>query len=498
MANVNKNAGAFIAPSEVLFAALEEETGALLALGRFDKDGSASCELPRLRLAVSTGFGQARVETTVPEGATETTLARVERGRLRVDPSAPADGISLEGTILRIGRETRLPPGNVETENLRLPLTLDGDLFRGVPNPSENFGAKEILQSTLLVGSSAFSLTLEPGEYVGAVLRPGGNVVCVARFSIRADAQSTLACPRSGASASAANSTLEESRPAGTSEALVDATFLPPRLLASAQFRQWMSNAGLTHTLLPDKPSELGTGGRSPSRLDFLYSPVRGANAGQSPAGPYSGWFGNFDSFTEVLRAQEARVLVAPELLEGERQISTFLQNTDQSILPLGGTGEEGLGGRTTPFLLATRFRFPLAGGFLPDASEILVTNGMDIEWTEPSLAEGLFPLRMPLQQRFRARVRIPPGYRPDYAEIYVNSKLYKRWYITRQEEDAWEVFLVDERIDLAQDFSIALGVWGQSFLPELIFGSSTTPALAFTRSYCIDANENGICEAMR
>lgn len=498
-------ASSFLTPSQLLFVVLEEETGALLALGRFAENGTASCALPRVRLAVSTGFGQARSETSVPEGATETTLAPVERGRLRIDPSALADRISLEGTLLRIGRETRALQGNSQTANLRLPLPLDGDLFKSIPNPSENFGAKEIFQSTILIGSSSFSLNLEPGDYVATLSRPGGALVCVARIAIRNDAQSLLTCPRPENSAESGQSNVFFGNPssaqgfsADTAEALVDATFFPPRLLASDQFRQWMTAAGLTHALLPDKPTDLNTASRTPSRLDYVFAPLPGPLADLGPSGPYSGWFGTIESFTEVLRSQEARVLLAPELLEGERKISTFLQNTDHTILPLGGMGEEGLGGRTTPFLLTTRFRFPRSQGFVPDASEILVSNGIDIEWTEPSLSEGAFPLRMPLQQRFRARVRIPPGYRPDYAELYVNSNLFKRWYIAREEVDSWETFLIDERIDLSEDFFIALSVWGQTFLPELTFGSSTTPALAFTRSYCIDANENGICEAMR
>ncbi len=483
-------------PEDLLFTVFEEESGSLVALGRFNSDGTARCDLPRTRLAISTGFGTARLEVAAEADATDIDVVVSRRGRLRVDPGAEGSIDSLEGHILRIGRKASVPALNARPEALRLPLSVEGDLFRVIPNPSENAGAKEILEATILVGASPFSLALEPGDYIAALVRPGEGTRCLVPVAIRADAQTTLACPKSPTPAPN-----EDSSRSRVAEALLDATFLPERFVASLQMRRWLAVAGLTHVLRAGKPGALSPEGRPPERLDVSFAPLPRAHNGLAPAraaGPFAGWFGGFSAFEEILRSQQARVLVAPEMLEAERLVGAFLQNTDQTVLPLGGTGEAGIEGRATPFLVTTRLRYPAGEGFSPEAAEVLVTNGVDIEWIDPAVSDGVFPLRMPLQQRFRARVRIPPGHRPEYAEIYVNSRLHKRWYVPRLDPTAWETFDVDERLDEAQDFYVAVAVWGQPFLPELVYGSSTMPPMAFTRSYCVDANENGLCEALR
>jgi hypothetical protein len=263
--------------SETLFAVFDEQGGILVAMGRLSAEGTADCDLPQKNLAVSTGFGLTRVEVAAPPDKSDILLPPLERGRLRVEPGAGPT--SLSGLVLRIGRELSAPRENEAPGTLRLPQGMDTDLFVSVPNPSENEGVSEMLQTTLLVGQSAFALSLEPGNYVATLARPGRGLHCVARFAIRQDAQSTLSCVPSvpageaNSDLSANNSTSAPVANSGIGEALVDATFFPPRYLLSAQLREWMISAGLTHALVLDKETDL-VGRRMASRADFSLTPL--------------------------------------------------------------------------------------------------------------------------------------------------------------------------------------------------------------------------------
>jgi hypothetical protein len=474
-----------------------------LAVGAFDSSGQSACEFPRTDFIVKAGLGKLQREFRVSAEQKQVPLVYPERGILKIEPG-DRSRLSL-GDMLRIGRASHL------NQPLATSLHLGGenfkpsgnDFFRPLSNLGENFGVKEVMQSSILVGETAFRISLEVGTYFVVTTRSHDSIPCVRRLEIRASEQTLLQCNKTESDAVLPfQSVAITGQPDGHKilDLAFDGTLLPEHITAHPQFRAWL--AARKNTLLPVfRANPLESENRSNWLVDEIKNvvllPLQAAT--QKNLGAQT----NFGPFPVRLQAREkgvegfsfARALSGSLMLFPQILGSRYFQSRDLEETLLAGTSERSLLAGVPLFSFFTRMRVEKGNNLSFSENDVLASNGALIDWIEPIPSLGTRPLRLPPQQRFRFRVWVPPFNKTEFVEIHVDGSLFRRYVLPRGDLGAPFEFFVDERIERTSDFEIGVFAWGPAFLPEFIFGAKEVFPVAISSKYCVDVNENGRCE---
>jgi hypothetical protein len=276
-----------------------------------------------------------------------------------------------------------------------------------------------------------------------------------------------------------------------------DGSFFPSKLMGNPSFRGWMSKTGLTRFIRAGRTVD-----NQQQQIQFLLQPLLQDFLGKSirkPEGPYIGDFRltqKKETDEKMGHANFARLLFAQQGLNIEAIAErVFLPALSQTI-PMAGTTERGFLEGVVPFTFRTTLRIENSQNFRTEGAESLVSNGAEILWIEPVPAMSGATLKLGQQQHVRVRLTVPPEDTTENFGMFINGEKYKTWAVDRMmDKRKFRTLEIDEKISLQSDFHIAFASWGKNYLPEFMFGIRQLPALAFTRNYCIDVNENGICD---
>ncbi len=426
-----------------VFALLRAPEKTLVGFGVFGSDGKARCSLSQGSYVASSGFGEARVETSFEvshkNGIAEKVRILIrETGRVVIVPGAE-QGI-LPGDMLRLGRAP-LRDSTILFPETSISKIIGFDLFRSVESASENLGVSEYLATTLFVGKSPVLIDLDEGSYRFAIFSKISGRQCLVDAEIRKDAAQYLRCPRSDLDETALS--LHRSR--------IDATYLNPETYQAYQ------NSGVL-ALQQSRFSTLQLSGEKTFSSGNIIFP---------------------------------RALDADGTSDPESACHSILETFDDAHRPVAGTGEKSLGNGATPFWVSTVSQFSLdTDERIVDANYFL-TNGTDIEFS--GVIDG--PLWPPLsQQRVRAILRIPLGNPTSVVSIIVNGKELRKLAIPRTEN--WDAtrFVIDQTLMFREDFRMAICAWGNIPLPEFITGTKGAIPLLVTRPVCVDVDGDGRC----
>ena len=474
------------------------------AIGFWDDDGLASCSLPVGRWLVSTGFGEARTHksfTTTVQSESRVSIRQFPRSRITI--RAGKDTGIQYGDLMRIGRLHAMQPAPQSAEQLpEVSILVQDDLLRPVLNPSENQGVREYLFTSLLIQRPEFSLQLDPGEYVIGLWRNGSIHRCSTRLEIHPNENAILACdpnmlaerlPQQKNSTSLDADGIEEN----LKTLIFDGSFMPSRFLGQSSFRAWMAKSGVTRFLRAGRSVDT-----QQQQIQFLLQPILQAFSSdnfQRPEGPFIGDFRltqRTETDEKMGRANFARLLVGQSGLNVESILNRVFSSSFSQSIPLAGTSERGLLEGVVPLTFRTTLKSNFTATFRTEGAEALASNGADIQWIEPNPAIVGAPLKLGPQGRVRIRLVVPPEDTTENLGMFINGERFKQWNVgTEQNKRNYRVLEIDEKLSQANDFLIGFAAWGQSYLPEFMYGVRQLPALSFTRLYCVDVNENGICD---
>ena len=355
---------------------------------------------------------------------------------------------------------------------------LSSDLFYGIPNPEGNFGAQESHRSTFLLEEHSFELVLEQGNYVAIISDPVTGEMCTSIFTVKTDEVAPFGCklpPRTPISKQ------------------LDATFWPLGLVQKARFQRWLRNAGSDWVL---KERTASSNQDSETLREFVFEPLGLGSPKKSSPGAFLGLFSEVTKTELNERAQFVRISSLGNAARPKLGLENFQSAADIGVLPLVGTGENDLFLFGVPFLMQTRYQ---VGRFPWESPELYVSNGPIIDWLDPSPTEQGSLLRYPLQRKFRIRVSYRKTDEPTAVDLYINRSLFRRWSVKTSPAEFKQgvgTFEIDERVDLEKDFSLSVATWGTEHMPTLTTGPFGVAPFAMSRVYCVDANENGLCEA--
>ncbi|MEY2988774.1 MAG: hypothetical protein RJB13_2295 [Pseudomonadota bacterium] len=477
--------------------------------GFFDADAQARCRLPKGLWYISSGFGEARTHKIL---STQTANGKIKlqqhpRASLTIRPNRETK--LRFGDIIRIGKLKPMVPLSQEVNGLpEVPLVVPDDLFRPVTTPSENFGVREYLVTSILVQRQEFNIRLEPGQYTIGLWRQGEMYKCSSKILIQPGEDSILACDpdmessRYGETPVGSTSTLPSDK--NIKQINFDATFLPTRLIGNKQFRNWLAQGSITDLMMSHGEvtnqliGQIREEGLQKS-LRFKLQPIMQTIGSELKSdGPYIGDFRSSSSMTSEFQALSfVRLLNAQAGLDPENILSMVFAN--QSLwqtIPIGGTSERALLEGAVPFTFRTSIKSNRTGILRTDTAEVLVTNGAIIEWQNPSPPNAGLPMKLGSQQQMRLRLLVPPGNTTEHFAMFINGARKKQWSFPKVEKfDQYRVLEIEEKSEEESDFIVGFAAWSQTYLPEFMYGIKQLPALAFTRSYCVDVNENNICD---
>jgi hypothetical protein len=488
-----------------LFFLHEQNTRAVRAIGFFDDKGKANCQLPSGRWYISTGFGEARTHKlfSIQSGKTSAVEIRHHaRARLTLRPGKDT-GLQY-GDLLRIGRITALQPATQNDDGLpEVPIQVQDDLFRAVLTPSENLNVREYLFTSIILQRREISIQLDPGEYAIGLWRNGEMYRCTNRLLVSSNESALLACDPNMESSrlSEQNRLYAETRNADTSplkNLTFDGSFFPSRLIVQTAFRAWLAKNGITRLMRAGPAVD-----EREQQRQFLLQPLLqdfAAKRIQQPEGPFVADFKisqRPNAEDNLGRANFARLLVAQSSMNVDSMLNRVFQSKAlNQVIPIAGITERGLLEGVVPLTFRTVLKSPEGRSFRTETADALVTNGATIEWTEPVPAIVGSPLTLGPQQHIRVRLVIPPEDTTENLGMFVNGERYKQWSVGRNSDKSkYRTLEIDEKIALPGDFLVSFASWGQSYLPEFMYGIRQLPAFAFTRVYCVDVNENGICD---
>jgi hypothetical protein len=488
-----------------LFFLHEQNTRAVRAIGFFDDKGNASCQLPAGRWYLSTGFGEARTHKLFSAQSGKPTSVEIRhhaRARLTLRPGKDT-GLQY-GDLLRIGRITALQPAPQSEELLpEVPIQIQDDLFRAVLTPSENSDVREYLFTSLILQRRELTIQLDPGEYAIGIWRNSEMYRCAARLLVTSSESALLACEPNMESSriSEQNRLYTETRPINASplkNLSFDGSFFPSRLIVQTSFRAWLAKNGITRLMRAGPAVD-----EREQQRQFLLQPLLqdfSAKKLQQPEGPFVADFKisqrlNVDD--NLGRANFARLLTAQSSINVDAMLNRIFQSKALSqVIPMAGITERGLLEGVVPLTFRTILKSPEGRTFRTETADAIVTNGATIEWIEPVPANVGSPLTLGPQQHIRVRLLIPPGDTTENFGMFVNGERYKQWTVNlNSDKSKYRTIEIDEKVTLQGDFNVSFASWGQSYLPEFMYGIRQLPAFAFTRVYCVDVNENGICD---
>jgi hypothetical protein len=476
------------------------------AIGFWDDEGVASCRLPPGRWLVSTGFGEARTHKPFTVALNQEAKVSVRthvRAKLIIKIGKET-GLQF-GDLMRIGRVRVQQPAPQAAGLLpEVPLLIPDDLMRIVLSPSENKGVREYLLTSLLLQRPEFSMPLEPGEYAIGIWRDGNIKTCVSRLQIKPADIAVLACDP------AINTSPQTDKP-GTMDSqfsvnatdvpartiVFDGSFMPSRLLGQSSFRAWMSKSGVNRFLRAGRMLDT-----QQQQLQFLLQPLMQAvnvDAIIAPDGPFVGDFRltqNLETDDQMGRSAFARLLFAQSGMNLDSLLGRIFKPIFSNTIPIAGTSERGLLEGVVPLTFRTHMRSTGIRSFRSEETEAFVSNGSQIEWIEPLPASSGTPLKLGPQQRIRMRLRVPPEDTTEFLTMFVNGERYKQWAVPVSPfKNMVRTLEIDEKVALTKDFYLGFASWGKNYLPEFMFGVKQLPAVGFTRLYCVDLNENSVCD---
>lgn len=488
-----------------LFFIHEHSSRAVRSVGFFDDDGLAQCRIPKGHWYISTGFGEARVHKVFSTGSGKEIRIQIrqhKRALLRIRPSRDT-GLQY-GDLIRIGRIRAQQPAPQESGQLpEVPIQIPDDLLRSTLSPSENFGVREYLFTSLILQRREFSISLEPGEYMIGVWRRGIVHRCAEKLIINTTDHALLACHPDMESSKLANNSVvsksvidNEQRKLNT--LIFDGSFMPSRLIGQDSFRTWMIKSGATRMLRAGRSIDT-----QQQQIQFLLQPLMqefSASGFQQPEGPFIGDFRltqRPDTDEKMAKVTFARILTAQSGLNIESILARFFAgSTFSQTIPLAGITERGLLEGVVPLTFRTILNSSESRIFRTEGAETFVTNGSLIEWIDPLPANIGSPLKLGPQQHVRIKLTVPPEDTTENLGMFINGERVKQWNIdSALVKSSYRILEIEEKINLKSDFLLGFASWGQTYLPEFMYGLKKLPALAFTRIYCVDVNENGICD---
>lgn len=471
----------------------DKATNKSIAIGIFDSNGHSECHFNQKTMSLSTGMGLLRQDSVYNTQLQILEAIAAPFGRLTINPELKK-GIS-PGQILRLGRFESV--NKTLSENLyhvNNAARINSELFAKSAKPSENLGLAEYLKTSILISDSAFSVNLEVGKYIAFVTSSNFNDWCTIAFEITENKTQNLECQKlSESKIQAENYSNQTTKQENMFLNSYDITILPTTLLKDESFSNWLQFWNKSNLILPQLSSDHFKNFQPALPLDFAeyYPKIKKYGTLFTSLKPEL-----FSANTQLdaVRIFDSKYYVGPNF-----RVEEFYRNNDNKIFPLMGTSESSIQNDIVPFLAQSRFIFhPDAEKSIQNAIQYS-TNGTAIEWLEPLLSyETSLPLRMPLQQRFRFRINIPAWNPTQYVDLYINGEFFKRWILNRGDISIPMSEVIEERIDRKADFDLGLLAWGTAFLPEFIYGSAQLTPIALTRQYCVDANENGLCEVLK
>jgi hypothetical protein len=477
--------------------------------GFFDSAGQARCRLPKGLWYISTGFGESRTHKIL---STQNANGKVQiqqhpRASLTIRPKRETK--LRFGDIIRIGKLKPVVPLSQETNGLpEVPLLVPDDLFRPVTTPSENSGVREYLVTSLFVQRQEFTIQLEPGQYTIGLWRQGEMYICSSRVMIQPGENSILACDpdmessRFGETPVLANPSPPSDK--NIKQISFDGTFFPTRLIGNKHFRNWLAQGTVSDLMLShgEVTNQLIGQAREEGlqkNLRFKLQPIMQTVGSELKAdGPYAGDFRSRSGITSEFQALSfVRILSAQAGLDPDHLLSlAFANQSLWQAVPIAGTSERALLEGAVPFAFRTEIKSNRAGMLRTDTAEVLVTNGASIEWQNPSPPDAGLPMKLGSQQQIRIRLVVPPGNTTEHFAMFINGARKKQWSFPKEEKlTRYRVLEIEEKSIAESDFIVGFAAWSQTYLPEFMYGIKQLPAMAFTRSYCVDVNENNICD---
>ncbi|NBX17759.1 MAG: hypothetical protein EBR09_10370 [Proteobacteria bacterium] len=488
-----------------LFLVHDQISRFVRAVGFWDESAQATCNLPAGRWFLSTGFGEARSHipfVVSPNRENKVLLKALPRARVIVRLGRET-GLEF-GDILRIGRiRTPQPAAQTPDELPEVPLLIQDDLIRPVMTPSENNGVREYLFTSILLHRPEFTMPLEAGEYSISLWRDGIMKRCNTRVLIQPSDVAVLACDSEKTGNATETFSQQENRSLIFSDSnarsiVFDGTFLPSRMINNSSLRAWLAKNGVNRFLRAGRTVE----NQQFQQLQFILQPLLQAVQAERIIPPEGPFVGNFslsqkaESDEKTSRAPFARLLYAQSGLNLDSLLSRVFKPLFAGTLPLAGISERGLLEGVVPLTFRTTIRTTEVNKLRSEETETYVSNGAQIEWIEPLPAASGYPMRLGPQQRVRVRLRVPPDDTTEYFSMFINGERYKQWSVPlSQYRNMTRTLEIDEKITLTTDFLIGFSSWGKTYLPEYMFGVRQLPAVGFTRIYCIDANENALCD---
>lgn len=478
-------------------------------LGFFDAEGRSRCRIPKGLWYISTGFGEGRthklLSTQLENGKVQ--LQQRARASLTIRPNRETK--IRFGDIIRIGKLKPMTPLSQDVNGLpEVPLLVPDDLFRPVSTPSENAGVREYLVTSILVQRQEFNIPLEPGQYTIGLWRRGEMYKCSSRVFIQSGEDAVLACDpdmessRLGETPLTAHLSPQPDK--NIKQIVFDATFFPTRLIGNQSFRNWLAQGAVTDLMMSHGEvtnqllGQVREEGLQKS-LRFKLQPILQTIGSELKSdGPYTGDFRSRSSMASEFQALSfVRLLSAQAGLDAENTLSTVFANQSfWQAIPIAGTSERALLEGAVPFTFRTSIRSNRTGMLRTDTAEVLVTNGAIIEWLNPSPPTAGLPMKLGSQQQIRLRLLVPPGNTTEHVAMFINGSRKKQWSLPKEESfSRYRALEIEEKTDEESDFIIGFAAWSQTYLPEFMYGIKQLPALAFTRSYCVDVNENNICD---
>lgn len=498
-----------VADAGTIFFIHDTASRSVRGFGFFDASGRARCQLPRGLWYVSVGFGESRTHKILSTQVEGSSVRLKQHLRAQLTIQANRETALQFGDLIRIGKRKRMTPVPQDGDGLpEVPLLVPDDLFHSVLAPSENSGVREYLTTSLLVNRFEFNLRLEPGEYYIGLWRHGEMYKCTEKLFVKAGEEAILACdPEMGLTRNPEISKGMSETDSSKRDLRVinfDATFLPARFIGNRFLRNWLAQGTISDLLTAhgEVTSQLLGQTREENlqgSLKFKLQPImQTIGTDRQPDGPYVGDFrARSNSIVSSQPMSFVRVLSAQSGLDPEVVLSTVFSSEHywQSI-PMAGTSERALLEGAVPFAFKTSIRSNRSGLLRMDTAEVFVSNGARIEWLTPSPPTAGLPMRLGSQQRMRVRLTVPPGDTTEHFAMFVNGERRKHWRVQKSElKSNHKIIEIDEKNEERSDFLVSFASWSKAYLPEFMYGIRQLPAIAFTRVYCVDVNENNICD---
>lgn len=427
---------------------VDHATGQVHSVAQPDDLGAFSCD----SLPMSRGYfrseGTALQEMEHEDSDELITLTGEETGEVNVT------GTDLSGWLLRIGPVVATGPAQAantrangtRAPNSQLPLPDGFRMATAIETPSFGMDATHAYDRSFIFQDAEPSLMLPAGRYSMVFIRLIDFSMCVLNIEVESGQKTTVSCPP---------------QPPGK----LKADTSEPIALMVAEAELKLSGRQLSSGVIPGVRF-FGFTGTGPS-LSFR-------DGGQSE------WVldGLFFDFSQEMTRQR------PE-------IDAYLTESQiPSLAVVRNAGELGV-----PLLVQTRL-WPASSQIdRTDTQDILsqVTNGALVRWNSP-VPEGSLT-EMTGDGSFSFSVSLPPYDLTEYVEIYLNSRLFKRYIVGRRKPDEPLLLTFEERVRSDVDFLITIFTWGKGYLPELIFGQRFLRPRAIHSKICFDVNKNQICD---